>query len=343
MLARRLQNVVQLLGCNLTKHPFFIVMEFVEGWSLQEEIRRSGAVPVPRIQLWSEMIVMGLKHLHTSKLLHRDLKSSNVMLHIRRKRAPKAQAKADDGGDAAMGSLGGTCVHRARLRSGARSDSFRGAHALEETAAWGGAEAAPPPRPRRASFSPKTGIPADAQVTAKIVDFGETKNLSLASPLTKEVGTWKWMAPEVMGFGAEATGNLMEGNVTYGTAADVYSLGMVLYEMVAGHEPFKGYAPMQAAFSGAMTGGRARCTCAPCSSRPLHFTRGSVCVSSAVGFCRGGLFIRGHAGWTVACDLQVIAMVSYTSTEVSEDPRVSCLGSVIRKIKSFCNDNKFTS
>jgi serine/threonine protein kinase len=37
--------------------------------------------------------------------------------------------------------------------------------------------------------------------TVKIVDFGETKNLSLASPLTLEVGTYKWMPPEIMGVG----------------------------------------------------------------------------------------------------------------------------------------------
>ena len=65
-----------------TTIPYFIVMEFVAGWSLQEEIRKRGPVPLWYIKKWGSEIILGLKHLHTSNLLHRDLKSSNVMLKI---------------------------------------------------------------------------------------------------------------------------------------------------------------------------------------------------------------------------------------------------------------------
>jgi len=35
----------------------------------------------------------------------------------------------------------------------------------------------------------------------------------------------------------------------YGTSADIYSLGMVIFEMVSGQEPFQGLSTMQAAFA----------------------------------------------------------------------------------------------
>jgi len=198
------ENVVELYGCNLTTIPYFIVMEFVAGWSLQAEIRRRGRVPLRYIKKWGSEIIMGLKHLHTSNLLHRDLKSSNVMLRIVSKKEREAAAK------------GGKSSKSGKSR---RDEG-------------------------EAGVSVEAGIPAGGSAVAKIVDFGETKNLNLASPLTKEVGTWKWMAPEVMALGVAE-----DGVTSYGPEADVYSLGMLLYEMAVGHEPFKGMAPMQAAFA----------------------------------------------------------------------------------------------
>lgn len=63
---------------------------------------------------------------------------------------------------------------------------------------------------------------------AKVADFGLARALDSAEPLTLGVGTNNWMAPE------------MFCRKTYDEKVDVYSYGMVLYEIVCRRIPFKG-------------------------------------------------------------------------------------------------------
>eukprot|EP01104_Vermistella_antarctica_P008003 TRINITY_DN1988_c4_g1_i2.p1 TRINITY_DN1988_c4_g1~~TRINITY_DN1988_c4_g1_i2.p1 ORF type:complete len:945 (-),score=174.96 TRINITY_DN1988_c4_g1_i2:7-2841(-) len=72
-----------------------------------------------------------------------------------------------------------------------------------------------------ASLSP------DADVCAKICDLGTTRALSLGSMMTAEVGTLVYQAPEVMA-----------GSTTYSKAVDVYSFGILLWELVTHSKPF---------------------------------------------------------------------------------------------------------
>ena len=66
----------------------------------------------------------------------------------------------------------------------------------------------------------------------KVSDFGLALTKATSFVHT-QVGTWNWMAPEVL------------NNRPYGEKADVYSFGMVLWELLTREEPFKGMHPMQ--------------------------------------------------------------------------------------------------
>ncbi len=72
--------------------------------------------------------------------------------------------------------------------------------------------------------------------TPKITDFGLAKELGSGASLTPTglaVGTPAYMAPE------QARGGIV------GPAADVYALGAILYEMLAGQPPFQGVTAME--------------------------------------------------------------------------------------------------
>ncbi|KAK9820247.1 hypothetical protein WJX72_007981 [[Myrmecia] bisecta] len=70
---------------------------------------------------------------------------------------------------------------------------------------------------------------------AKIADFGVARVLDTAGVMTAETGTYRWMAPEVI-----------EHN-PYGNKADVFSFGIVIWELLTGRVPYADMTPLQAA------------------------------------------------------------------------------------------------
>ncbi|KAF0720703.1 Aste57867_128 [Aphanomyces stellatus] len=157
-------NIVLFLGASIDPPKYCLVFEYMENGALTDLIRRRRS-PVDFFRIARE-IAMGMNYLHLCNIMHRDLKSANVLL--------------------------------------------------------------------------------DAYGTVKISDFGLSCVLEVgnASDLTAETGTYRWMAPEVI------------GHEPYSAKADVYSFGVILWEMIVKDQPFKGMTPIQAAFAVARQGMR---------------------------------------------------------------------------------------
>jgi len=153
----------------------FLTMELLEGESLARRLARKGRLTTDEALPLVRQMCDGLAAAHAEGVVHRDFKSSNVML------VPRAAT----GGEPAM-------------------DSIR----------------------------------------AVITDFGVARAVRLATEEADEgrltgkagiLGTPEYMAPEQV-TGSEVT-----------AAADIYALGVVLYEMVTGKLPFAGETPLAAA------------------------------------------------------------------------------------------------
>jgi tRNA A-37 threonylcarbamoyl transferase component Bud32 len=132
----------------------YIAMEFIDGASLKEAIRRDGPVPPERATEIMRQVAGALSVAHQKQIIHRDLKSQNLML--------------------TGNPLGGTVV--------------------------------------------------------KLVDFGIAKTFDEPALQMTEagfvLGTPHYMSPE------QAAGKAVDHR------ADVYSLGVILYEMLIGEVPF---------------------------------------------------------------------------------------------------------
>ncbi|XP_062206842.1 uncharacterized protein LOC133908722 [Phragmites australis] len=77
----------------------------------------------------------------------------------------------------------------------------------------------------------------DGEGCAKIVDFGIACEEAYCDPLANDTGTFRWMAPEMM------------KHKSYGPKVDVYSFGLILWEMFSGSIPYEDLTPFQAAFA----------------------------------------------------------------------------------------------
>ncbi|KAL0741213.1 hypothetical protein Bca4012_082726 [Brassica carinata] len=78
-------------------------------------------------------------------------------------------------------------------------------------------------------------ISADKSI--KIADFGVARIEVQTEGMTPETGTYRWMAPEMI------------QHRPYNQKVDVYSFGIVMWELITGQLPFKNMTAVQAAFS----------------------------------------------------------------------------------------------
>jgi serine/threonine-protein kinase len=133
----------------------YIVMEYLEGPTLQQEIQEKGAMPIARVISILKQLAEALDYAHDQGLVHRDVKPANIII---------------------------------------------GAHDL-----------------------------------VTLTDFGLVK-AATNTQITGEgaaIGTLKYMSPE------QAQGTPIDSR------SDIYSLGVVVYEMLLGETPFAGNTPYQ--------------------------------------------------------------------------------------------------
>ncbi|XP_058101014.1 serine/threonine/tyrosine-protein kinase HT1-like [Magnolia sinica] len=77
----------------------------------------------------------------------------------------------------------------------------------------------------------------DEEFCLKIADFGIACEAAYCDSVAENPGTYRWMAPEMI------------KHKPYGRKVDVYSFGLVLWEMVTGTIPYEEMTPVQAAFA----------------------------------------------------------------------------------------------
>ena len=146
------ENIVSIVTAEKADDYFFIVMEFVDGESLEAVIVDAGSVDIERAISFSCQICKGVEYAHSQGVLHRDLRPGNVLV------------SGDD--------------------------------------------------------------------HIKITDFGTSRFIEVAEKASTITGSPPYMAPE------QFQGRAM-------LASDVYSIGVIMYEMMTGELPFFSVNPQQ--------------------------------------------------------------------------------------------------
>ncbi len=78
----RHQNVASVFHLGRTGQNYFYAMEFVEGETLENLIKRSGRLEVKLALEIATQAAAGLAAVHKQKLVHRDIKPSNIMVSL---------------------------------------------------------------------------------------------------------------------------------------------------------------------------------------------------------------------------------------------------------------------
>src|SRR5262249_41029701 len=78
----RHSSVASVLHLGRTGNSYFYAMEFVEGETLENLIKRSGRLEVKLALEIATQVAAGLAAVHKQKLVHRDIKPSNIMVSL---------------------------------------------------------------------------------------------------------------------------------------------------------------------------------------------------------------------------------------------------------------------
>jgi serine/threonine-protein kinase len=93
-------NIVRIVESGEQAGGLFLAMEYLEGVTLDELIRSTGALPIAAVAAICKGTASALSHVHKSGLLHRDIKCSNVML-LREEQGLAGRVRLIDFGTAA--------------------------------------------------------------------------------------------------------------------------------------------------------------------------------------------------------------------------------------------------
>jgi hypothetical protein len=81
----RHSNVASVLHLGRTGSSYFYAMEFVEGETLENLIKRSGRLEAKLALEIATQVAAGLAAVHEQNLVHRDIKPTNIMVRLKEK------------------------------------------------------------------------------------------------------------------------------------------------------------------------------------------------------------------------------------------------------------------
>lgn len=74
-------NIIMFLGATVVKGHTYIFTDLATDESLFEHLyKRKAAVPTEQKLSWALQIAQGMHHLHSHRVVHRDLKSKNILI-----------------------------------------------------------------------------------------------------------------------------------------------------------------------------------------------------------------------------------------------------------------------
>ncbi|MFO1001956.1 MAG: protein kinase [Planctomycetaceae bacterium] len=194
------------------------VAEFVDGERLSDLLKRE-KLSVRTAAVMVRNLADAIQHAHDHGVLHRDIKPDNILLQTQHA-ADDCESSCESISPDLLDS--GSCICELKFES-TSARAFPSMNAAQPSGSLHY-----PTNSQKKAASIKIKQPA---LIPRITDFGLARIADDDTALSRSgmlVGTPKYMSPEQL-----------KGQTTaHGPQSDIYSLGVVLYELLAGHVPF---------------------------------------------------------------------------------------------------------
>ncbi len=73
-------NIVRMIAAEKENRTFFMVMEYVKGKTLEKILEKEKVLDCERAVDYIKQIAQGVDHAHRNKIIHRDLRPSNILI-----------------------------------------------------------------------------------------------------------------------------------------------------------------------------------------------------------------------------------------------------------------------
>lgn len=73
-------NIVNVIDLGKQNGSYYIAMEYIDGWSLDEFIKTHASLPLDIAIFIITKVLVGLQYAHDSGIIHRDIKPSNILI-----------------------------------------------------------------------------------------------------------------------------------------------------------------------------------------------------------------------------------------------------------------------
>lgn len=95
-------NIVTAYDANELAERFYLVLEFVDGPNFATLVRERGPLPIAEACELGRQAAVGLEHAHSHKMIHRDLKPTNLLIARPSRTTPESLVKIADFGIAKL-------------------------------------------------------------------------------------------------------------------------------------------------------------------------------------------------------------------------------------------------